>query len=80
MCTFDGDVTLYEDGGSIVNTNPVIPLLVKLLSEGVCIGIVTAAGYDEAKTYESRLNGLITALNGSDLPYAKKKKLMCYGW
>lgn len=79
MCTFDGDVTLYEDGGSIVNTNPVIPLLVKLLSEGVCIGIVTAAGYDEAKTYESRLNGLITALNGSDLPYAKKRNLCVMG-
>ncbi|KAL3233194.1 IMP-specific 5'-nucleotidase 1 [Nakaseomyces bracarensis] len=79
MCTFDGDVTLYEDGGSIVNTNPVIPLMLTLLRSKICIGIVTAAGYDEATTYEKRLNGLITAVHESDLPYHLKRNLTVMG-
>ncbi|KAI9851274.1 MAG: IMP 5'-nucleotidase [Thelocarpon superellum] len=65
LITFDADVTLYEDGGSLEPSNPVIPRMLSLLAHGLCIGIVTAAGYDEASRYHWRLHGLIDALAGS---------------
>lgn len=66
MVTFDGDVTLYEDGGSLYDTNPVIPCILQLLAMDIHVGIVTAAGYDEAASYERRLKGLINALEKSE--------------
>ncbi|AJT87760.1 Isn1p [Saccharomyces cerevisiae YJM1129] len=80
LVTFDGDVTLYEDGGSLVYTNPVIPYILKLLRCGINVGIVTAAGYDEAGTYENRLKGLIVALHDStDIPVSQKQNLTRMG-
>lgn len=79
MVTFDGDVTLYEDGGSLDYTNPVIPYLLKLLESNICVGIVTAAGYDEPHKYESRLEGLITAVHDSSLTADQKSRLTVMG-
>ena len=59
LVTFDGDVTLYEDGLSLVPENPVIPRIFNLLSRGTKVGIVTAAGYTEASRYYDRLYGLL---------------------
>lgn len=66
MVTFDGDVTLYEDGGSINKHNPVTKYLLRLLQQGLYVGIVTAAGYDESSLYEKRLEGLVQALHTTD--------------
>lgn len=65
LVTFDGDVTLYDDGLSLVPDNPVIPRILRLLSKGLKVGIVTAAGYDEASRYCERLNGLLEAINAA---------------
>ena len=62
LVTFDGDVTLYDDGQSLASDNPVIPRILQLLSRGIKIGIVTAAGYTEASRYSRRLTGLLTAI------------------
>ena len=59
LVTFDGDVTLYDDGLSLVPENPVIPRIINLLSRGTKVGIVTAAGYTEASRYYDRLYGLL---------------------
>lgn len=62
LITFDGDVTLYEDGSSLTPESPVIDKLVKLLSMDLFIGVVTAAGYPGqlgAPQYYARLKGLI---------------------
>lgn len=59
LVTFDGDVTLYADGQSLTPDNPVIPRIINLLSQGVKVGIVTAAGYTEASKYYNRLYGLL---------------------
>ena len=59
LVTFDGDVTLYDDGLSLVPKNPVIPRILNLLSRGTKVGIVTAAGYTEASRYYDRLYGLL---------------------
>lgn len=80
LVTFDGDVTLYEDGGSLQLDNPVVPYILKLLSANINVGIVTAAGYDDPKSYERRLHGLITQLHESkDLTLAQKQSLTVMG-
>ena len=65
LVTFDGDVTLYDDGKSLTPDNPVIPRLLSLLKRGIRIGIVTAAGYTEASKYYQRLHGLLDAVHQS---------------
>ena len=62
MVTFDGDVTLYEDGSALTAENPVIPRILHLLADGIKVGIVTAAGYTDAAGYYARLHGLLDAI------------------
>ncbi|OKL62423.1 IMP-specific 5'-nucleotidase 1 [Talaromyces atroroseus] len=62
LITFDGDVTLYEDGCCLVEENPVIPRLLRLLQLGKKVGIVTAAGYTKPHHYYVRLKGLLDAV------------------
>lgn len=62
LVTFDGDVTLYDDGQSLTEDNPVIPRILKLLTQNLKVGIVTAAGYTDASRYYSRLFGLLEAI------------------
>ena len=63
LVTFDGDVTLYEDGQSLTPNNPAIPRILQLLVRGIKVGIVTAAGYTEAEKYWERLHGLLEAIH-----------------
>ena len=62
LVTFDGDVTLYDDGETLYPDNPVIPRILRLLSAGTRVGIVTAAGYTDASKYYGRLVGLLSAV------------------
>ena len=62
LVTFDGDVTLYDDGQSLTPDNPVISNILGLLSEGIKVAIVTAAGYTEAIKYYERLHGLLQSI------------------
>ena len=66
LATFDGDVTLYDDGHSLEPSNPVIARLLDLLRKNIKIGIVTAAGYTTADRYYERLHGLLDAIASSD--------------
>ncbi|PHH61238.1 hypothetical protein CDD81_672 [Ophiocordyceps australis] len=59
LATFDGDVTLYDDGQSLEAGSPVISRLVGLLEQEIKVGIVTAAGYPTAEGYYRRLRGLL---------------------
>lgn len=79
LVTFDGDVTLYDDGASVVTDSAVIPRLLALLRKGTKIGIVTAAGYTTAKKYYERLHGLLDALHASDIPTLQKQNLIVLG-
>lgn len=67
LATFDGDVTLYDDGESLTVDSPVIPRILHLLASGTRVGIVTAAGYTEARRYYERLHGLLDAIHVSTL-------------
>ena len=79
LVTFDGDVTLYDDGKSLMDDNPVISRILDLMRNGTRIGIVTAAGYTDASKYYGRLHGLLDAIAKSDLPPAAKKNMMIMG-
>lgn len=80
LATFDGDVTLYDDGQSLEPTSPIVPRLLDLLRTNVRIGIVTAAGYTTADRYYARLHGLLDALAASaDLTPAQKANLVVMG-
>lgn len=68
LMTFDGDVTLYDDGESLTPDNECIPRIIKRMKEGVRVGIVTAAGYTEADRYYERLYGLLDALAAEKIP------------
>ncbi|KAF8473140.1 IMP-specific 5'-nucleotidase [Kalaharituber pfeilii] len=61
LVTFDGDVTLYDDGQSLTPCNPVVPQMLNLLRRNINIGIVTAAGYSDGARYRDRLYGLLDA-------------------
>ncbi|KAJ9292649.1 hypothetical protein DTO271G3_8542 [Paecilomyces variotii] len=63
LVTFDGDVTLYDDGASITDDNPVVHRIIRLLRQGKKVGIVTAAGYTEPSKYYGRLKGLLDAVH-----------------
>ena len=79
LMTFDGDVTLYDDGESLTDNNPAIPRILERMRNGTRIGIVTAAGYTDASKYYGRLHGLLDALAASDLPEDIKKNLIVLG-
>lgn len=79
LVTFDGDVTLYNDGESLEPSSPVVPRLLRLLRRGTKIAIVTAAGYTQASRYYERLHGLLDAVKGSDLPATQKDNLIVLG-
>lgn len=79
LMTFDGDVTLYDDGQSLTDDNPAISRLLRIMRRGVSIGIVTAAGYVESSRYYERLHGLLDAVAASDMPDHLKKNLIVLG-
>lgn len=87
LLTFDGDVTLYEDGGSLIvqpdgNLPPIVHHLLHFLSRDVKIGIVTAAGYTETEVskYYDRLSGLLDAVAASEtLTHNQKSGLIIMG-
>ncbi|KKZ68822.1 IMP-specific 5'-nucleotidase 1 [[Emmonsia] crescens] len=80
LVTFDGDVTLYDDGASLTVDNPVISRIIRLLHQGKRIGIVTAAGYTEAPRYYERLHGLLDNVNNTlDLTEDQKNSLIVMG-
>ncbi|KAL2826307.1 IMP-specific 5-nucleotidase [Aspergillus cavernicola] len=65
LVTFDGDVTLYDDGACLAPDNPVISRIIRLLRQDIRVGIVTAAGYTEAAKYYERLKGLLDVMYSS---------------
>lgn len=79
LVTFDGDVTLYDDGESLNDDSSVIPRILGLMRKGTKIGIVTAAGYADARRYYERLRGLLEALQTSDMSSLLKENLIVMG-
>lgn len=83
LITFDGDVTLYDDGCSLREDDVIVGKLMKLLSLGFFIGVVTAAGYPSqsgAANYYERLKGLIDKVTSTEeLTDRQKENLLVMG-
>ncbi|RDA91427.1 hypothetical protein CP533_6262 [Ophiocordyceps camponoti-saundersi (nom. inval.)] len=80
LATFDGDVTLYDDGGSLDRDSEMVPRILSLMRRNVKIGIVTAAGYTTAEPYYHRLRGLLDALaDDADMSTEQKGNLVVMG-
>ncbi|KAF9585388.1 IMP 5'-nucleotidase [Lunasporangiospora selenospora] len=68
LITFDGDMTLYDDGTCFTDSSPLIPLLITLMRAGLRVAIVTAAGYPgDASKYEDRIQGLLRGFQKRNL-------------
>lgn len=66
--SFDGDQTLYEDGGNFEYNSPLSVSMRTLLSAGVNIALITAAGYEhDGPKYEQRLQGLLRGFSDANL-------------
>lgn len=60
LITFDGDQTLYSDGANFESNRQLAHFLYLLLTHGVTVAVVTAAGYEYiTEKYEYRLSGLL---------------------
>jgi IMP and pyridine-specific 5'-nucleotidase len=59
--SFDGDQTLYSDGGNFDASNDELALaIIRLLCHNVKVAVITAAGYGlDGSKYEHRLQGLL---------------------
>ncbi|KAI9376121.1 IMP-specific 5'-nucleotidase 1 [Aspergillus egyptiacus] len=80
LVTFDGDVTLYDDGACLEADSPVIPRILRLLKQDIKVGIVTAAGYTDAVKYYQRLQGLLDVMHdSSDLTDEQRSGLIVMG-
>lgn len=60
LITFDGDQTLYSDGGNFEDNEDLAISIISLLCHGVKVAVVTAAGYGlDGSKYARRLRGLL---------------------
>lgn len=59
LISFDGDQTLYSDGGNFEDNEELAAAIIQLLICGVKVALITAAGYGlDGSKYEKRLQGL----------------------
>lgn len=66
--SFDGDQTLYEDGGNFEHDSSLSVAIRKLLCAGVNCALITAAGYgNDGPRYEQRLQGLLAGFSEANL-------------
>lgn len=68
LITFDGDQTLYQDGGNFAPTHELAGAIIDLLVSGVNVAVVTAAGYGlDGSKYAVRLDGLLRAIEATGI-------------
>lgn len=69
LMTFDADGTLYADGSHMEHDNEMIQHIIGLMTAGVHVAIVTAAGYPGApERFEQRVEGLLAAFRQLQVP------------
>lgn len=83
LVTFDGDVTLYEDGQLLKNDDAIVDPLVDLLAADLYVAVVTAAGYpgqEGAEQYYGRLKGLVDTMKiDPRVSDAQRERLLIMG-
>lgn len=80
LMTFDGDQTLYSDGANFSNNPRLAFYLYQLLRHGVCVAVVTAAGYEyNVEKYEYRLSGLLQFFQERGLSKEECERFYLFG-
>jgi IMP-specific 5'-nucleotidase len=80
MITFDGDQTLYSDGSNFDSNPNLASYLCQLLSHGVIVAVVTAAGYEyNVEKYEFRLSGLLNYFKAKKLTAEQCERFLLFG-
>lgn len=73
MISFDGDQTLYSDGGNFGNNIELASLIGNCLTRGVYVVLITAAGYGlDGPRYEQRVQGLLDYMKAELKPEAMR--------
>ena len=80
LISFDGDQTLYADGGNFDRDGELASGMLNLLRGGVYVAVVTAAGYGlDGPKYEVRLEGLLKAIEEAGLDAETAGHLLVLG-
>ena len=79
LITFDGDCTLYSDGRDF-SDDKLARYISLLLTQGVAVALVTAAGYGyDAPRYMGRLRGLLAYFKTHALPDEAARRFWVLG-
>eukprot|EP00981_Chlorochromonas_danica_P011412 scaffold3999_cov196-Ochromonas_danica.AAC.8 len=81
LITFDGDQTLYSDGGNFDAENDELALgIINLLINNVKVAVITAAGYGlDGSKYEIRLAGLLERFVQEDMEASQIENFYVFG-
>ena len=80
LVTFDGDQTLYEDGGNFPRDSPLVHDIIALINKGVRVALVTAAGYPgNPERYEMRLSGLFAEMTEQNVDEEVASRFLVVG-
>lgn len=80
MISFDGDQTLYSDGGNFDDNDELAMGIIYLMKSGVKVALITAAGYGLDNTkYEVRLGGLLDKFVTSNLTEEEVGRFYVFG-
>ena len=80
LITFDGDQTLYSDGGNFEQNGELTTGILNLLEKGIVVAVVTAAGYGlNASKYEIRIEGLLRAIEKCGMSSNTARNLLLMG-
>lgn len=81
LISFDGDQTLYDDGGNFDANNDELALaIIRLLCHDVKVAVVTAAGYGwNGSKYEVRLKGLLSRFVDENMTKEQVENFYVFG-
>lgn len=80
LITFDGDQTLYSDGGNFGHDEELSVGIMSLLCRGIKVAVVTAAGYGlDGSKYARRLRGLLDRFVAEKLTRAEVECFYVFG-
>lgn len=81
LISFDGDQTLYDDGGNFDADNDELALaIIRLLCHDVKVAVVTAAGYGwNGSKYEVRLKGLLSRFVDENMTKEQVENFFVFG-
>lgn len=80
LISFDGDQTLYSDGGNFDDNEELAMGIIYLMKSGVNVALITAAGYGLDNTkYEVRLGGLLDKFVSSQLTDEEVGRFYVFG-